>query len=229
MGAHGTRIPFGGDIAGANLEVLLGSIGLNRNETFIVGAYNSLPARGGGEPAPAELRAPVGDYPSSIDLLRATVVATGPALIVVLGNIGLRTLAGALAPGGMLPGLARVEKPGAVRGQAMQANSLGEIDEEFRRVWNRAWGLSALPRILWLMHPSAQNMSPYARRETLFHQRMRDARRYLRRAARACLGVDLPGRRPPLPTDGIYALPEWRDQIAPRIERMDRLWREHGL
>src|SRR5262245_31682642 len=27
MGAHGTRIPFGGDIAGANLDVLLASIG----------------------------------------------------------------------------------------------------------------------------------------------------------------------------------------------------------
>src|SRR5688500_5921815 len=31
MGAHGTRIPFGGDIAGANLDALMGGIGIDRN------------------------------------------------------------------------------------------------------------------------------------------------------------------------------------------------------
>src|SRR5438477_7330390 len=70
MGAHATRIPFGGDIAGANLDALLSSIGITRNDTFITAALNSLPAAGGGEPRPAEIAAPVGAYPSSLHSLR---------------------------------------------------------------------------------------------------------------------------------------------------------------
>ena len=60
MGAHGTRIPFGGDVAGANLEVLFGSIGITRNNTFITASLNSLPKAGGGEPTLDELSARVG-------------------------------------------------------------------------------------------------------------------------------------------------------------------------
>ena len=230
LGAHGTRIPFGGDIAGANLEVLLGSIGLDRNHAFIVGAYNSLPARGGGEPTPAELKAPVGDYSSSIHLLRDTLVATGAGLVVALGNVGLRTIAGAITgEHADLPTLARVERGGMVRGNAAPAASLGEISPSFQQAWSQAWDGAPTPRVLWLTHPSAQNMSPFAGPETLFHQRMREARRQLRRAARDCLVVAPPARRPPIPDRGIYALREWKDDIAPRFARMDRLWRAHGI
>src|SRR5687768_9837076 len=59
LGAHATRIPFGGDIAGANLDVLLGSIGITRNDTFLTAALNSLPLAGGGEPTLAEIATPV--------------------------------------------------------------------------------------------------------------------------------------------------------------------------
>src|SRR5688572_18400098 len=92
LGAHATRIPFGGDIAGANLDVLLGSIGITRNDTFITASLNSLPAAGGGEPTFAELSARVGDYPSSLHSVRDTMLACGPRLIVALGNVGLRVL-----------------------------------------------------------------------------------------------------------------------------------------
>jgi uracil-DNA glycosylase len=97
LGAHGTRIPFGGDIAGANLDALLGSIGLDRNHTFLTAALNQLPAAGGGEPATAEIMAPVGAWRSSLHLLRATVLACGPVLIVALGNVAIRALVAALS------------------------------------------------------------------------------------------------------------------------------------
>ena len=93
MGAHGTRIPFGGDVAGANLEVLFGSIGITRNDTFITAALNQLPAAGGGEPTFAELSEPVGDYASSLHLLRDNIAAVQPKLIVALGNVALRNYA----------------------------------------------------------------------------------------------------------------------------------------
>ncbi|MEO5509072.1 MAG: uracil-DNA glycosylase family protein, partial [Longimicrobiales bacterium] len=96
QGAHGTRIPFGGDIAGANLDALLGSVGIDRNNTFLVAALNQLPAAGGGEPTLQEMLAPVGDYENSFELLRDTVVATGPALVVTLGIAGLRAFATAV-------------------------------------------------------------------------------------------------------------------------------------
>jgi uracil-DNA glycosylase len=230
LGAHGTRIPFGGDIAGANLEVLLGSIGLDRNHTFIVGAYNSLPARGGGEPTPAELRAPVGEHHSSIHLLRDTLIATGAGLVVALGNVGLRAIAGAITgEGADLPALARLERSGMVRGSPAGLAALGTISQSFQRAWSHAWDSAPLPGVLWLTHPSAQNMSPFARPETLFHQRMREARRQLRRAARDCLGITPPAHRLAIPDHGIYALPEWRNEIAPRFARMDHLWRTHGI
>ncbi len=230
LGAHGTRIPFGGDIAGSNLELLLGSIGLSRNETFITAAYNCLPSKGGGEPTAAELRTPVGHYASSIALLRDTVVATGARLIVALGNVALRTLAGAVTSARAdLPGLTRLERNGLVRGRLARAELLGGPDPVFSDAWRDAWGEEPVPAILWLTHPSGQNMSPFARPHTQFHRRMREARTALRRAARAQLGIVPPRRRAELPSTGVYALPEWRDDIAPRFMRLDRLWRAHGL
>src|SRR5690606_10640550 len=114
LGAHGTRIPLGRDIAGANPDVLLGSIRLNRNETFIVAALTRLPARGGGEPTIAELHAPVGRYPTSLHLLRDTVVAAGPRLVVALGTVALRSTLAALRLDAhpRLPGPARLARAG---------------------------------------------------------------------------------------------------------------------
>jgi uracil-DNA glycosylase len=235
LGAHGTRIPFGGDVAGANLEVLFGSIGLTRNETFITAALNQLPARGGGEPTPAEIAAPVGAYPSSLHLLRDTLIATGPKLLVALGNVALRTtVAAALLDAGdrapvRLPGLPRLSRAGLHRGQAVAWPAAEPPAAAFLERWRGAWGDVAPPALLWLTHPSAQNMSPFAGIETAFHTRMLDARRALVAAARRVLGRPAPHRRPAIPTDGIYALPEWRDLIAPRLRVLDELWRTRGV
>src|SRR5690606_40382729 len=52
----------------------------------------SLPAAGGGEPTAAELREPVGEYESSLHLLRDTIIAAGAPLLVALGNVGMRSI-----------------------------------------------------------------------------------------------------------------------------------------
>lgn len=241
-GAHGTRIPFGGDVAGANLDVLLSSIGLTRNDTYIVASFNQLPERGGGEPAAAELAAPVGSYPDSIALLRDTVIAAGPRLIVALGHVALRSLAGAIAlpwsaavgnpaprhRAPRLPTIARLTACGFTRGVASRWPSGLSPAAGFTAEWRAAWRSDAF-HVLPLMHPSAQNMSPFAGTATQFHQRMLDARAALTAAARDVLNVEAPATRPPLPQHGIYALPEWRERIAARHARLDELWREHGV
>ena len=230
MGAHGTRIPFGGDIAGANLDVLLGSIGTNRNQTFITASYNQLPAAGGGEPSAAELAAPVGDYQSSLHVVRDTISAVGPRLIVCLGNIAVRVTVGAarLDEQTRLPSLTQATKAGLERNTWRSWPDDLPPDAAFKRAWKQAWN-EPLPSILWLTHPSAQNMSPFARTDTLFHTRMLDARSALQGAARAVLGWQLPGQRAAPPKDGIYALPEWQDLIGPRHSELARLWAEKGV
>ncbi|MGH7576026.1 MAG: uracil-DNA glycosylase family protein [Longimicrobiales bacterium] len=232
LGAHGTRIPFGGDIAGANLEVLLGAIGLDRNRTFITAALNQLPARGGGEPTLAELRRPAGAFPSSIHLLRETILAAGPSLIVALGNIALRCIAAAAGPpvhADRLPSLDRLRRLGAERGDLAPLANLAERDDAFRDTWSAAWQDAPLADVLWLVHPSGQNMSPFAAKNTLFHKRMIEARDALRAVARNRPGCTIVAERPELPDDGIYALAEWRERIAPRHARLDALWRAHGV
>ena len=227
LGAHGTRIPFGGDVAGANLDVLFGSIGITRNDTFITAALNHLPAAGGGEPTFAELSEPVGDYASSLHLLRDTMVAVQPELIVALGNVGLRALIAAtrlVADGVKLPTQAKLEKAGLVRGRAVDWPAAVAPDDDFF-----AARRSALPVLLWLTHPSAQNMSPYAGTKTLFYQRMIEARDALRRAVSGILGWPLPEQRAQYPTAGIYALKEWKELIGPRHQMLELLWREKGV
>ena len=246
MGAHATRIPFGGDIAGANLDLLLGSAGLDRNSTFIVAALNQLPDLGGGEPRVAELRRPVGGYASSVHLLRDTVLAAGPRLVIALGNVGLRTTVAAamLERSGrvVLPGLPKLESGGLARGEARPwpGGELGP-DDPFRTEWTTATGGAPLPRILWLLHPSAQNMSPYAGVDTAFHQRMVETRSALRRGMEAVFGAvpraASPSARPSSPgvvpwaglEGGIYGLPEWRESIGPRHAELIGLWRKKGL
>jgi hypothetical protein len=72
-------------------------------------------------------------------------------------------------------------------------------------------------------------MSPFAAVETAFHRRMVETRDALRRAVRQRLNREAPASRPGPPDTGIYALPEWRERIAPRNAELDRLWREKGI
>lgn len=235
MGAHGTRIPFGGDIAGANLDALLSGVGLDRNRTFIVAALNRLPERGGGEPRVAELREPVGTIPSSLHLLRETLLAVAPRLVVALGNIALRTIVAAARleekPRLTLPGLKRLEAAGLERGRAAVWPESFQADAAFLEQWRAVRGSASLPRLLWLLHPSAQNMSPYAGDDTVFHARMVETMASLRAAFIDVLDRPVPpaGQRPHPPEDGVYGLPEWVAAVGPRHEELDRLWRARGV
>ena len=238
MGAHATRIPFGGDVAGANLDVLLASAGLTRDDVFLVAAMNRLPDAGGGEPTQRELAEPVGDYASSVHLLRDTMLATRPRLLVALGNIGLRCAVAAARlkmpdakPAKLpLPSLDALKKAGLERSRAADWPAAFPPDQSFadRRG-------APMPAILWLTHPSAQNMSPYARVETAFHTRMLDARDALVSAVRDVLGIAPPARRADVPlqsdgrADSIYDLPEWRNAIGPRHRALDSLWRSKNV
>jgi uracil-DNA glycosylase len=233
LGAHGTRIPFGGDIAGANLDVLLSSVGVDRNRTFIVAALNQLPERGGGEPRVSELRAPVGAAASSIEVLRDTVLASGAKLIVCLGNVALRSTVAAVrirtSGRQALPGLKALEGSGLGRGSASPWPAAHAPDSEFLEQWTRNWGRASLPILLWLLHPSAQNMSPYAGSETVFHRRMVTTLTALRDAVAGVLDHPIPAERLAPPVTGIYDLPEWREAVGPRHAELDSLWRERGI
>lgn len=234
LGAHGTRIPFGGDIAGGNLDVLLSSIGLSRNDTFIVAALNQLPARGGGEPSSRELAERVGTYADSIALLRDTVVAAGPTLVVALGNVALRALTAAVtraadAPA-RLPGMARLASAGFERGQAVAwPDAALPMTQEMRAAWVDAWREQPAFHVLPVLHPSAQNMSPFAGVETQFHRRMVRTRDALVAAVGNVLGWTPPAARPEPQHGGIYDLPEWRSRIGPEHRRYDALWRVRGV
>jgi uracil-DNA glycosylase len=236
-GAHGTRIPFGGDIAGGNLEVLLSSIGLDRNGTFIVASLNQLPDRGGGEPTSRELARAVGDYPHSVALLRDTVVAAGPSLVIALGNVALRTLAAALTTPGAttgaplrLPGSGRLVAAGLERGFAMRwPRHALPFAGDFVDDWRVSWEGEPAFHVLQLLHPSAQNMSPFAGVHTQFHQRMLQTLAALGAAARDVLGREPVRNRPRPPDHGIYALPEWRERVAVAHRRYDELWRARGV
>ncbi|MGH7460005.1 MAG: uracil-DNA glycosylase family protein [Longimicrobiales bacterium] len=232
LGAHGTRIPFGGDIAGGNLDVMLGSIGLDRNHTFIAASLNHLPAAGGGEPTVRELTAPIGDYPSSLHVVRDTIVAVQPKLLIALGNVALRVVFAATRLeqiSGKLPSLKQLQKLGLERNEAPAWPVEWPPDGSFLEAWNQASANAPLPHVLWLIHPSAQNMSPYAGRETMFHVRMREAVAALGNAARTVLNWNIPNHRSEPPAGGIYALSEWRELVAPRHHELSRLWQEKGI
>ncbi|MFW6080014.1 MAG: uracil-DNA glycosylase family protein [Gemmatimonadota bacterium] len=234
LGAHGTRIPFGGDIAGANLDVLFASIGLSRNDTFITAALNRLPERGGGEPRVRELVAPAGDYASSIHALHDTMIAAGPRLLVALGNVAVRTVFAAArldAEPLRLPTLRRLRRTGIERGRARAWPDEEPPAERMLSGWREAWRDAPMPHLLWLTHPSAQNMSPYAGLDTGFHTRMRAARDALRAAVEQILGREPPNERPsvPLEGEGVYGLPAWRERVGPRHRELDSLWSAKGV
>lgn len=172
----------------------------------------------------------MGTYPSSLHLLRDTIVASGAALVVALGNVGARAIASAVrveSDNVRLVTQRSLERRGIERDVTFLMTQL-EPDDAFRRRWRRAWR-SPLPVMLWTTHPSAQNMSPFARRDTLFHTRMLATRAALQAAARSALGIEPPRERPLEPSDGIYALEEWRTRVAPHHARLDTLWRAHGV
>jgi uracil-DNA glycosylase len=238
MGAHGTRIPFGGDIAGGNLDVLLSGVGLDRNRTFIVAALNRLPERGGGEPRVAELREAVGTFPSSVHLLRETILAVAPRLLVALGNVALRTSVAAVRLQEKrrltLPGLKRLEAAGLERGRATAWPDPFSADASFQVHWRSVRGDGPLPHLLWILHPSAQNMSPYAGSDTRFHSRMVETMASLRRAVTEVMDRPVPpvpsaAHRPDPPEVGVYALPEWTAAVGPRHRDLDALWRQKGV
>jgi len=235
LGAHATRIPFGGDIAGGNLDVLMGAAGLTRNDTFIVAALNQLPEKGGGEPAVREIAAPVGSFPDSVALLRDTIIAAGPRLIIALGNVALRVTAAAITRSDdaaplRLPGLRTLEAAGFRRGSAIPwpAATLPPAATLLSR-WRAAWGHGRMPHVVQLLHPSAQNMSPFAGESTVFHRRMLETRDALRSAVAGVLQRSPPATRGSPPDDGIYALPEWRELVGPAHHRFDELWRSRGV
>ena len=235
LGSHGTRIPFGGDIAGANLDLLLAAIGLTRDDTFIAAALNRLPERGGGEPRVAELARPAGDFRDSVEALRATILASGAALVVALGNVALRSALAAASdrPRGALrlPGLGRIEAHGLRRGVARRWPEGGvapAASEEFRAAWGHAWGPRPLPHLLWLLHPSAQNMNPHAGAGTSFHRRMVDTRAALVRVA-SDLGIGGGGRPGTGRARSVYETAEWRGRVGPRHAPLVALWRRKGL
>jgi uracil-DNA glycosylase len=236
-GAHANRIPFGGDIAGANLDLLLNTMGVDRNCTFIAASLNHLPAAGGGEPTSAELAAPVGDYPSSVHLLRDTLLAAGPRLVVLLGNVALRAVFGAAALDAprtgarrsSLPTVPRLAAAGLGRGVLTPWPVSESPDEEFAARWRVAWGDAPLPHLLPCYHPSAQNMSPFAGVDTLFHTRMVETLAALRTARHDLFGPAHDAQEEPSRAAGVYALPEWQASVAPYHDRLLALWRERGI
>jgi uracil-DNA glycosylase len=81
-GAERTGVPFGGDRSGAALDVLLGRVGLTRDEVFVTNAVLCNPQDGRGrndEPTAAELR-------TCRAHLRATLELVEAPLIVALGR-----------------------------------------------------------------------------------------------------------------------------------------------
>jgi uracil-DNA glycosylase len=240
MGAHGTRIPFGGDIAGANLDLLLDAAGLDRDHTFIAAALNQLPDSGGGEPSAAELSLQVGDYPNSVAVLRDTILASGAGLVIALGNVAVRACVAAAAPPAAageavrLPSLARLRRAGLARGAATEwpeGDALPGVDPGFLADWRGDWA-GRLPRLLWLMHPSAQNMSPHAGTDTGFHRRMLETLQALRGAIGKPTRGPFPAARGHVEeasAPGVYRTLEWRERVGPRHAGLIRLWREKGL
>ena len=128
-----------------------------------------------------------------------------------------------------LPTTARLAAHGFERGRLSAWPESAPLDTGLLRAWSGAWGEPPDLQVVPVLHPSAQNMSPFARPETAFHRRMLETRDAVERAAEAALGADLPRERPGTPSSGIYALPEYRERVAERHARYDALWRNKGV
>jgi hypothetical protein len=145
------------------------------------------------------------------------------------------------APLRRLPSLARVQAAGIHRGVPTEWPEAHTPSDAFMAKWARYWPGGALPRLLLCWHPSAQNMSPFASAETVFHGRMIETRNALRSACAALdprlawaghraadhSSISSPSAGPV--RDGVYALPEWTGLIAPYHDRLITLWHERGI
>ena len=88
QGADRTRRPFWGDKSGENLQVLLDSIGLKREEIFITNAVLCSPRKQTGanrRPKQSEIR-------NCASFLRKTIDLIDPKVVATLGTVALNAL-----------------------------------------------------------------------------------------------------------------------------------------
>lgn len=88
QGADRTRRPFSGDKSGANFQILLDSIGLQREEIFITNTVLCSPRAASGanrKPSRREIK-------NCADFLINTINLIDPKIIVTLGSVALEAL-----------------------------------------------------------------------------------------------------------------------------------------
>jgi len=88
QGADRTRKPFHGDKSGENFQVLLDSIGLNREEIFITNSVLCSPRKPNG----ANRRPLKTEMNNCSGYLRRTLEVVEPKLVVALGSVALEAL-----------------------------------------------------------------------------------------------------------------------------------------
>jgi DNA polymerase len=88
QGADRTRKPFHGDKSGENLQVLLDSIGLTREEIFITNSVLCSPRKPNG----ANRRPLKSEIGNCSGYLRRTIELIGPDILVTLGSVALEAL-----------------------------------------------------------------------------------------------------------------------------------------
>lgn len=89
LGADQTGVPFHGDVAGRNFELLLASSGMSRNEVFVTNAVACNPRKSDGTndtPSSQEIR-------NCADHLRTQIEIVQPAVVASLGARALEALA----------------------------------------------------------------------------------------------------------------------------------------
>lgn len=88
QGGNRTRIPFSGDKSGANLQKLLDSINLRREDIFITNTVLCHPHK----PSGANRKPTVREIKNCSDFLRQTINLIDPKIIVTLGTVALEAL-----------------------------------------------------------------------------------------------------------------------------------------
>ena len=87
-GADRTRVPFSGDLSGANFDRYLNSIKLTRKEIFITSAALCNPRSESG----ANRRPAKKEIANCSNFLRRTIELVNPKVIVTLGSVALEAL-----------------------------------------------------------------------------------------------------------------------------------------